>query len=55
MLLGKAMRMLYNREVLETALDSWFLAKDLCVVQWHMRCCILYLANQETQFRSLKP
>ena len=24
-------------------LDSWFLAEDLCVVQWHARRCMLYL------------
>ena len=29
--------------IFETTLDSWFLAEDLCVVQWHARRCMLYL------------
>ena len=38
-----------TRKGLETTLDSWFLAEDLCVVQWHARRCMLYLnANQNT-------
>ena len=33
-----------TREGLETALDSWFLAEDLSVVQWHTDRCMLYLS-----------
>jgi hypothetical protein len=29
-----------TREGLETALDSWFLAEDLCVVQWYAHHCM---------------
>ena len=42
MLLGPAMGSC-TREGLETTLDPWFLAEDLCVVQWHARRCMLYL------------
>ena len=31
-----------TREGLETVLDSWFLAEDLCVVQWYKHNCMLY-------------
>ena len=30
------------REGLETALDSWLLAEDLCVAQWYAHRCMLY-------------
>ena len=30
---------------IETTLDSWFLAEDLCVVQWHVCRCMLYLIS----------
>ena len=32
-----------TREGIRTALDSWSLAEDLCVMQWHACLCMMYL------------
>ena len=34
---------------LETTLDSWFLAENLCDLQWHARRCMLYLPIDDLQ------